>query len=123
VSGFENFARQAEQIELEIERKGIALGIDWHDPAEVAALAREALDCRPAEQDSGSGDPLLHARHELFGLAHLMLQVMEESAREKIHTHGGPIWKIFGRADLPDFFGPLIPGKRLLASWLNNRIA
>jgi hypothetical protein len=98
VSGFENFARQAEQIELEIERKGIALGIDWNDPVMVAKLAREALDCGPDQLDAPGGDPLQHARNELFGLAHLMLQVMEESAREKIHTHGGPIWKVYGRA-------------------------
>jgi hypothetical protein len=98
VSGFENFSRQAEQIELEIERKGIALGIDWYDPAVVAALAREALDFRHGALARGLDASQQHTRAELFGLAHLMLQVMEESAREKIHTHGGPIWKIFGRA-------------------------
>jgi len=98
MSGFENFARQAAEIELEIERKGIALGIDWNDPVEVDELARAALACRPENLDRGFSDPQSHARHELFGLAHLMLQVMEESAHEKIHTHGGPIWKIFGRA-------------------------
>ena len=43
MSGFENYARQAKEIELEIERKGIALGIDWNDTATVAALARAAL--------------------------------------------------------------------------------
>lgn len=47
MSGFENFTKQAKQIELEIERKGIALGIDWNDPAVVARLAREALAYGP----------------------------------------------------------------------------
>ncbi len=98
MSGFENFTKQAKQIELEIERKGIALGIDWNDPAVVARLAREALAYGPDQINAPSVDPLQHARNELFGLTHLMLQVMEESAREKIHTHGGPIWKIYGRA-------------------------
>jgi hypothetical protein len=98
VSGFENFSRQAEQIELEIERKGIALGIDWNDPITVAALAHDALAYRADQGEPSHDDPHRHARCELFGLAHLMLQVMEESAREQVHTHGGPIWKIFGRA-------------------------
>lgn len=98
MSGFENYARQAAEIELEIERKGIALGIRWDDPAAVDELARAALTCRPEDMEHCFGDPRAHARHELFGLAHLMLQVMEESAREKIITHGGPIWKTFGRA-------------------------
>lgn len=98
MSGFENFARQAAQIELEIERKGIALGIDWDDPVAVDTLAREALAYHSHAQDTHASDPRQLARQELFGLAHLMLQVMEESAQEKIHTHGGPIWKILGRA-------------------------
>ena len=98
MSGFENFSRQAEAIELEIERKGIALGIDWNDAATVAGLAREALAFNAKSLDCNFDDPQLHARHELFGLAQLMLRVMEESAHEKIHTHGGPVWKIFGGA-------------------------
>ena len=98
MSGFENFARQAEQIELEIERTGIALGIDWNDAAEVDALAREALAFKASAIEQSHADARHHTRHELFGLAQLMLQVMVESAREKIHTHGGPIWKIFGGA-------------------------
>lgn len=98
MSGFEHFATQAVEIEREIERKGIALGIDWHDAATVDALARAALDVRPERLECDNDQPLLKARHELFGLAHLMLQVMEASARERIHTHGGPIWKIFGGA-------------------------
>lgn len=98
MSGFENFAVQAEEIEREIERKGIALGIDWHDAAAVDALARAALACKPEALHLEHRDPQQKARLELFGLAHLMLQVMEESARHKMHTHGGPVWKIFGGA-------------------------
>jgi hypothetical protein len=98
MSGFENFAAQAAQIEREIERKGIALGIDWNDRAAIDKLARAAIECRPEHLKRKFDDPELHARYELFGLAQLMLQVMEESAREKIHTHGGQIWKVFGHA-------------------------
>ncbi len=98
MSGFENFARQAQEIELEIVRKGIALGIDWADVAEVQALARAALACKPAELDCDYGDPQQHARHELFGLIHLMLQVMTESAGQNMQTHGGAAWKALARA-------------------------
>ena len=34
----------------------------------------------------------------LFGLANLMLRTMEESAGVGIESHGGPVWKAFGRA-------------------------
>ena len=98
MSGFENYSREAAQIELEIERKGVALGIDWNDPLEVNALARAALEFRADQTVAAGDDRQLQTRHELFGLAQLMLQVMEESAREEIHTHGGPIWKILGGA-------------------------
>ncbi|MCX7171601.1 MAG: hypothetical protein NTY41_15305, partial [Proteobacteria bacterium] len=40
---FENYSREAAEIEREIARKGIVLGIDWDDDAQVRALAREAL--------------------------------------------------------------------------------
>lgn len=98
MSGFENFASEAAAIELELQRKGIALGIDWQDAAQMRTLARAALDCKPGETDCGTDDPIEIARLELFGLAQLMLNVMRESAGENIHTHGGPIWKAFARA-------------------------
>jgi hypothetical protein len=98
MSGFENFARQAQEIELEIVRKGIALGIDWDDPLEVQLLAQDALACKPNELDCDYDDYQQHARNELFGLVHLMLAVMKESAEENMHTHGGVAWKALARA-------------------------
>jgi len=98
MSGFENFTQQVEAVEREIIRKAIALGIDWDDPLEVQALAREALACKPQELDCDYDDPQQRIRHELFGLAHLMLQVMTESAVEGQKKHGGPVWKTFARA-------------------------
>jgi hypothetical protein len=98
MAGFENFAAEAAQLDLELQRKGVALGIDWDNTVEVRALARGALNSKPAELDCGLADPENAARFELFGIAHLMLQVMEESAEEDIHTHGGPTWKAFARA-------------------------
>jgi hypothetical protein len=100
MSGFEDFAGQAQQLEREIVRWGLVLGIDWDDQAQVAQLAREAIECRmdPQHPECTSKDPRTRARIELFGLAQLMLTVMAQSAAEGMHTHGGPVWKAFGRA-------------------------
>ncbi len=96
---FENYAEEAQRIETEIVRHGIALGIDWNNEAEVRALAREALAYHPDGGKVSHGDtPAWRAKQELFGLAQLMLTVMTESAEADIETHGGPAWKAFGRA-------------------------
>ena len=98
---FENYHQEAEAIEKEIERKGVALGIDWTDEVQVRDLAREALTdagraAHLAAQHRDDRETLTRA--ELFGLAALMLKTMEQSAQDGMHTHGGPIWKTFGRA-------------------------
>ncbi len=98
MSDFENFSRQAGQIEHEIETKGVILGIDWNNAVQVRELARQALDCRIGATGCEADEPLDRARLELFGLAQLMLTVMKESANENIDTHGGPAWKAFARA-------------------------
>lgn len=98
---FENYAQEVRAIELEIERKGIALGIDWDDAVAVRLLAQEAVCAGERVAAAASRAPLdteLHARTELFGLAAMMLKTMEESARDGMEIHGGPIWKCFGRA-------------------------
>lgn len=98
---FENYHQEAEAIEKEIERKGIALNIDWSDEAQVRALAREALTDAGREASQAAShqeDREALTRAELFGLAALMLKTMEQSAQEGMYTHGGPIWKTFGRA-------------------------
>jgi hypothetical protein len=97
MSGFENFAAEAAQLDLELQRKGIALDIEWANRVQVRELARAALDCKPAEIDCGLSDPQQSARFALFGIAHMMLQLMRESAEFDIHTHGGPTWKAFAR--------------------------
>ena len=97
---FEHYAEEAQQIEEEIVRRGIALGIDWSDSVAVRALAREALAYHPGDDKKVShGDtPQWRTKLELFGLAQLMLKVMAESADDNIETHGGDVWKAFGRA-------------------------
>jgi hypothetical protein len=98
MSGFENYAHEAEELELELTRKGVALGLDWSDPVAVRLLAREALNEKAQDLGNAMDDPLEEARIEFFGLAQLMLKVMTESAGQDIHTHGGPTWKIFAKA-------------------------
>lgn len=94
---FENYSREAEEIEREIARKGLVLGIDWDDEVQVHALAREALAYRDADRAAG-GDAKTLAKIQIFGLAQLMLSVMRQSADEGMFTHGGPVWKALGRA-------------------------
>lgn len=101
MSGFENYAENAKEIELQIERKGVVLGIDWNNDAQVRGLAREALDhSAKAVKISASGpvDYRLLAKLDLFGLAAMMLRTMEESAGEGFESHGGVAWKAFAKA-------------------------
>jgi hypothetical protein len=101
MAGFENYVQDTHEIELEIERKGMVLGIDWNDAVQVRALAREALN-HSAEDiklaASGSVDHKLLAKVDLYGLAALMLKTMEESAGIGFRSHGGLAWKAFARA-------------------------
>ncbi len=100
MSGFGHYARTAQELEREIIRRGIALGLDWSDTARLRALAREALSCTTECRL----DLLRHPDHdqrrkgELFALSELMLHTMRQSALIGVHTSGGPVWKAFGRA-------------------------
>jgi hypothetical protein len=101
MAGFENYTEEVHEIEQEIERKGIVLGIDWDDDAQVRRLAREALDHVSGEEKISATDPVDHrlmAKLDLFGLAGIMLRTMEESATVGVESHGGRAWKSFARA-------------------------
>ncbi len=101
MAGFENYTADTREIELEIERKGIVLGIDWTDEVQVSALAKEALDHSAAEVELAASSPIdrkLMAKVDLFGLAAIMLKTMEECAGVGFECHGGPAWKAFGKA-------------------------
>jgi hypothetical protein len=94
-------SQEASEIEAQLVRKGIALGINWNDEAQVQDLAREALHHSQedlAQFSHHHDDYKLKAKIELFGLAALMMQIMSNSADEGIHTHGGAVWKSFSRA-------------------------
>lgn len=100
MSGFGHYGQAAQDLEREILRHGVVLGLDWADVTALRLLAREALHCEPGclldlLRDK---DPVQRSKGELFALADLMLETMRESARIGVHTHGGPAWKAFGRA-------------------------
>lgn len=101
MSGFEHFSQDTAEIEAEIVRKGIVLGIDWADPVAVHDLAREALDHLNEAVKAAAANPTdyqLMAKVDLFGLAGLMLRTMTTSAGFGIASHGGPAWKAFATA-------------------------
>lgn len=97
---FENYAAEARQLEIEIERKGVILGIDWNNEAEVRRLARRALKSHGDTIELMDPPDTLKGKVtlEIIGLSQLMLKVMQQSADDGIHTHGGPVWKSLGRA-------------------------
>lgn len=97
---FENYAAEAAQLETEIARKGIILGIDWNNDAEVRALAKRVLSAHTdtLQLDHPANSPKGAAMLEIVGLSQLMLKVMKNSAGDGIISHGGPVWKSLGRA-------------------------
>jgi hypothetical protein len=101
MAGFENCPKDIAEIEFQIVRKGIALGIDWSNKEETRALAHEALNHLSDEVKIVASEPIDHklrAKIDLFGLAGIMLKIMEESASVGIESHGGPAWKAFTTA-------------------------
>lgn len=101
MAGIANYATNTKAIELEIERKGIVLGIDWTDETQVRTLAKEALNHASEDIKLAAAAPVDHqlmAKVELYGLAALMLRTMEESADAGIESHGGVAWKAFAKA-------------------------
>ena len=101
MAGFEDYRADTGEIEREIERKGIVLGIDWSDEVQVRTLAREAIDHLQADVKvvaSGPVDYKLLATVDLFGRAGIMLRTMEASATVGIESHGGYAWKALAKA-------------------------
>lgn len=101
MAGYENYDESTREIEYEIERKGIVLGIDWSDEHQVRTLAREALNHLQEDLKTAASNPhdyRLRAKIDLFGLAGIMLKTMAESADNGIQSHGGTAWKAFAKA-------------------------
>jgi hypothetical protein len=93
--------RQAREIESEIERMGIVLGIDWANEAQVRRLAKESLEHAQdavLQYANNHNDYQQKAKATIFALAYMMLDIMAKSSSEGIHTHGGVAWKAFSIA-------------------------
>lgn len=100
MNGFGHYDRTAQQVEREMIRRGVALGLDWTDALAMRALAHEVLSCTSACRLDMLRDPdrARRSKGELFALSELMLATMRQSAQIGVHTSGGPVWKAFGRA-------------------------
>lgn len=99
MSQIEHHSKEIEQIELELTRKMIVLNLDWHDAQAMAKLAAEckAFGPKQAQAAYASGDMAQKAKAELFSLASLMIQTMENATLEGRDVHGGEVWKAFGK--------------------------
>lgn len=99
MSQTENHWAEVRHIETELQRKMIALGLDWHDEAAMTLLAAECKAFSPAEANAAfvSKDRARITKAEIFALASLMLRAMEDAAMEGREVHGGEAWKAFSR--------------------------
>lgn len=99
MSQIENHWDEVAQIETQIMRKMIALGLDWHDATEMRLLADECKVFGPSDVQAAyaSNDQSRITKAELFSLASIMIQTMENATLESRDVHGGEVWKAFGR--------------------------
>ena len=97
---FEDNAAEARQIEQEIIRKGVVLGIDWNNAGAVNSLTKQALARHDETLPLGVSlsSPEGMAKMELFGLAQVVLKILKQSADDNMFTHGGPVWKAFAQS-------------------------
>ena len=88
MSGFGHYARTADELEREIVKRGIAIGLDFGDAVRLRELAQQALSCTsgcvmkllrsPIRQEKLTG--------ELFALSELMLVNMRQAAVQNNET-------------------------------------
>ena len=99
MSQIENHGAEVSHIEIELMRKMVALGLDWHDEAAMRKLASECKVFGPADVQAAyaSHDRERITKAQLFALASLMLHTMENAALEGREVHGGEVWKAFGK--------------------------
>ena len=99
MSQAENHWDQVSQIETELMRHMIALGIDWHDEIAMQKLASECKVFGPGNAQAAyvSNEQKQITRAELFGLVSVMLRTMESAALEGRDVHGGEVWKSLGK--------------------------
>ncbi len=99
MSHVEHHRGEVKQIEAELMRKMIALGLGWHDREAMMKLASECKVFFPADAQAAyaSHDRRLIIKAELFALASLMIHTMERAALDEHEGHGGEVWKAFSK--------------------------
>jgi len=99
MSQIENQWDEVSQIETELMRHMMVLGLDWHDAAAMSQLAAECKVFGPgnAQAAYASKDQRLITKAELFGLVSVMIRTMESAARDSRDVHGGEVWKALGK--------------------------
>lgn len=99
MADFENYPVVAARIALEIERKMIALEVDWHNDLALRNLAVQIMAHDPRQgYIAGSPGDEASILKELSGLVGLMLRTMEESAQGGEEVSGSDAWKALARA-------------------------
>ncbi|GAA5166212.1 hypothetical protein [Viridibacterium curvum] len=100
MADFENFSQTASNIALEIERKLVILGLDWHNPVTMQQLAQSVLaeDKKSALDLLGIPASANQSFFDLQGLISLMLRTMEEGADSGQWIHGSDAWKALAKA-------------------------
>jgi hypothetical protein len=99
MSQTENHWTEVANIEIELQRYMMALGLDWHDEFAMSQLAAECKNFGPSNAKAAyaSNDQFLITKAKLFGLVSMMLHTMESAAQDNRDVHGGEVWKAFGK--------------------------
>lgn len=99
MSQTENHWAEVANIEIELQRYMIVLGMDWHDTFAMSQLAAECKNFGPdnAKAAYATHDQRLITKAKLFGLVSMMLQTMESAALDNRDVHGGEVWKAFAK--------------------------
>jgi hypothetical protein len=99
MSQIENHWDEIVQIEKELLRHLLALGINWQDEAAMKQLATECQNFGPtnAQAAYAAQDARQMTKAEIFGLVSIMMRTMESAARDERDVHGGPVWKALAR--------------------------
>jgi hypothetical protein len=105
LSQIENHYDEVSNIETELRRHMIALGLDWQNEVSMMQLAVEckAFKSSHAQAAFASHDRVQKTKAEIFALASLMLRTMENAAGENREVHAGEVWKSFGKHLYEDF--------------------
>ena len=90
---------EVSNIESEMSRYLMALGVDWHDAASMSQLAMECRAFGPTQAQAAyaSHDPTQINKAKLFALVAMMMRTMESAAHDDRDVHGGEVWKAFGK--------------------------